>query len=68
MIGGHRWQKIRGKKSSYCYSARLALKSLTVPVLKEHHNVEYRHSRVAITLQIGWETNTSHTECGKLSI
>ena len=69
MIGGHCWQKIRGKKSSYRYSARLALKSLTVPVLKEHHDVEYRHSRVAdIILQIGWETNTSHAECGQLSI
>ena len=69
MIGGHRWRKIRGKKSSYHYSARLASKSLTVPVPKEHHDVTvYRHSRVADILQIGWETNTSHAECGQLSI
>ena len=47
---------------------RLASKSLTVPVLKEHHEVEYRHSHVADILQIGWETNTSHAEHGQLSI
>ena len=52
-----------------CDSARLASKSLTVPVLKEHHDVEYRHSRVAdIILQIGWETNTSHAERGQLDL
>ena len=39
------------------------------PRTKEHHDVEYRHTRVAdITLQIGWETNTSNAECGHLSI
>ena len=43
----YRWQKIRGKWSSYHDSARLASKSLTVPVLKEHHDVEHRHSCVA---------------------
>ena len=45
------------------------MQSCHVPVLKEHHDVEYRHSRVAnIILQIGWETNTSQAECGQLSI
>ena len=68
MIRGHYWQKIHGKKWSCRESARIALKSLTVPVPKEHHDVEYRHSRVADILQIGWETNTSHAECGQLSI
>ena len=59
MIGGHRWQKSHGKKSSCHESARFASKSLTVPVPKEHHSVKYTgYSRVAdIILQIGWETN-----------
>ena len=36
---------------------------------KEHHDVEYRYSRVAdIILQIGWETNTSHAECRQLNL
>ena len=66
MIGGHRWQKIRGNSRLV---VRLASKSLTVPVPKEHHDVEYRHSRVAdIILQIGWETNISHTECEQLDL
>ena len=34
---------------------------------RQHHGVEYRHSRVAdIILQIGWETNTSHAELRQL--
>ena len=42
---------------------------LTIPFPKEHHGIEYRHSRIAdIILQIVWETNTSHAECGQLSI
>ena len=46
----------------------LASKSLTAPVPKEHHDVKYRYSRVAdIILKIGWETNTSHAECGQLN-
>ena len=46
----------------------LASKSLTAPV-PEHHDVEYRYSRVAdIILQIGWETNTSHAECRQLDL
>ena len=32
------------------------------------HSVDYRYFRVDIILQIGWETNTSHVECQKLSI
>ena len=68
MIGGHCWQEIRGKQSSYRDSARHASKSLTIPVLKEHHNVKYRHSGVADILQIGWETNTSRAECGWSSV
>ena len=45
----------------------LRTRSLTVPVPKELHNVEYKHSRVAdIILQVGWETITSHTVCGQL--
>ena len=48
---------------------RFASKSLTVPVPKELHSVEYRQSCVAeINLQIGWETNTSHEESGQFSI
>ena len=48
---------------------RLASKSLTIPVPKEHHDVEYRHSRVAgIILHIGWETSTSHAKCGQLDL
>ena len=47
----------------------LQTRSLTVPVPKELHNVEYKHSRVAdIILQVGWETSTSHAVCGQLSI
>ena len=43
--------------------------SQTIPILEEHHDVEYRHSHVADTiLQIGWETNTSHAEYGQLSV
>ena len=69
MIRGHCWQKIHGKIVVLSQLARLASKSLTVPVPKEHHGVEYRYSRVAdIILQTGWETNTSHVECGQLSI
>ena len=63
------------KNSGLVASPRDSLrKSLIVPVPKEHHDVEYRHSRVADVLQIGWETNTSHAECensrssGKYSI
>ena len=51
MIGGHCWQKIHGKMSSCRESARHASKSLTIPIPKEHHDVEYRHSRVAYILQ-----------------
>ena len=51
MIVGHRWQKIRGK---IVILSRLTSKSPTVPVPKEHHNVECRHSHVAdIILKIG---------------
>ena len=38
---------------------------LAVPIPKEHHNVEYKHSCVADILQIGWETNATHAECGQ---
>ena len=48
-------------------SARLASKSLTIPIPKEHHSIELRNSHIAdIILQVGWETNTSHAECGQL--
>ena len=66
MIGGHRWQKIRGK--IVVLSRVREIRFEDVPVPKEHHDVEYRYSRVADILQIGWETNTSHAECGQLSI
>ena len=63
MIGGQNpW-----KNSRIVTSPRDSLRR-TVPVPKEHHHVEYRHSRVADILQIGWETNTSYAECGQLSI
>ena len=70
MIGGHRWQKIRGKivVLSRVRETRRGFKESDRPRPKEHHDVEYRHSRVADILQIGWETNTSHAECGQLSI
>ena len=68
MIVCHRWQNIRGKKW-YCHeSMRLASKSLTVPIPRERHNVEYRHSHVADILQVVWVINTSHAECGHFSI
>ena len=69
MIGGHRWQKISGKIVVLSRVRETHFEeSQIVPVPKEHHDVEYRHSRVADILQIGWETNTSHVECGQLSI
>ena len=47
----------------------LRTRSLIVPVPKELHNVEYKHSRVAdIILQVGCETSTSHAVCGQLSV
>ena len=42
-----------------------------LPRPKKHHDVEYRHSKLCVVdviLQIDWETNTSHADCGQLSI
>ena len=70
MIGGHCWQKICGKiVLSQVRETRLEDRVLTISIPKEHHDVEYRHSRVAdIILKIVWETSISHAECGQLSI
>ena len=47
----------------------VASKSPTVHIPKEHHDVDCRHFSVAdIILQIVWETNTSHAECGQLDL
>ena len=67
-------EAIAGRKSvekrwSCRESERLVSKSLTVPIPKENHNVEYRHSRVADILQIGcMKTSTSHAEHGQLDL
>ena len=49
---------------------RLPSKSLTVAVPNEHHNVEYRHFRIADILQnrLGDKYYNSHAECGQLNI
>ena len=49
---------------------RLASKSLTVTVPNEHHDIQYRHSRVADILQnrLGDKHYNSHAECGQLDL
>ena len=67
MIGSYHYRKSHEKFNNSHQAGETHFEESDRPYPKLH-SVDYRYFRVDIILQRGWETNTSHVECQKLSI